>query len=201
MLRLHHFALLSAGRVLRAGKAFAVPPLALVMALSLATLAPAAQAQYKWKDERGQVHLSDLPPPSDVPERNILQRPRSARSAGPAAAASVPSSAAEAQAAPSAPGAGAGATSSAASAPVDPELAKRRAAAEAAAQAQANADQKRQQAQRAQNCQRARQQIALVQNGQRLVRINPAGERVVMDEPTRQAELQMARRVADADCR
>ena len=43
--------------------------------------APAAQAQYKWKDARGQLHASDMPPPADIPERQVLQRPAGQRAA------------------------------------------------------------------------------------------------------------------------
>ena len=47
----------------------------LLVGAALLALAAPVHAQWKWKDERGQVHVSDLPPPRDVPERNILQRP------------------------------------------------------------------------------------------------------------------------------
>ena len=43
------------------------------LSLSVATW-PAA-AQWKWKDARGQVVISDTPPPRDIPERDVLQKP------------------------------------------------------------------------------------------------------------------------------
>ncbi|MEW5834455.1 MAG: DUF4124 domain-containing protein, partial [Pseudomonadota bacterium] len=39
----------------------------------------AAHAQWKWRDKGGQLHVSDLPPPSDVAEKDVLQRPANAR--------------------------------------------------------------------------------------------------------------------------
>ena len=44
--------------------------------LCVATL-PAA-AQWKWKDARGQVVISDTPPPREIPDRDVLQKPGSA---------------------------------------------------------------------------------------------------------------------------
>ena len=49
--------------------------LAPLLALVLALCCGAATAQYKWKDNRGQLHASDQPPPRDIPEKNVLQRP------------------------------------------------------------------------------------------------------------------------------
>ena len=46
--------------------------LALVCALGLCS---AAQAQWKWRDKDGRVTASDLPPPRDVADKDILQRP------------------------------------------------------------------------------------------------------------------------------
>jgi hypothetical protein len=35
-----------------------------------------AQTQWKWRDKTGRTQYSDLPPPSAVPEQDILARPR-----------------------------------------------------------------------------------------------------------------------------
>ena len=50
--------------------------------------AVAQSVTWKWRDKSGQIHISDMPPPADVPEKSILQRPTTARSyvAPPAAA-------------------------------------------------------------------------------------------------------------------
>ena len=56
-------------------------------------------------------------------------------------------------------------------------------------------------AQRGENCQRARQQLATVETGQRLVRYNERGERIVLDDAARADEAQAARRAMAQDCR
>lgn len=152
-----------------------------------------AWAQYKWKDARGQLHVSDLPPPPEIPQRNILQRPTSPRAAAPTPSATSTAATAPAAAASAAPPAS-GPT-------VDPELSKRRQRAELQAKQKAQEDEARQAAQRAENCNRARDQLATYQSGQRLMRLNRAGEREVVDEVTRQAEVRLAQRVIASDCR
>ncbi|MDT7835365.1 DUF4124 domain-containing protein [Aquabacterium sp. OR-4] len=163
------------------------PALLLLGALSLALLAPAAQAQYKWKDSRGQVHVSDRPPPREVPDKDILQRPPSrngkAQPAAPAAEASAPAASAPARQA------------------LDPELEARRKKQEQDSRNQQRADEERQARLRAENCSQARQQIATLDSGQRMVRITPQGERVVIDDNMRAADLQRARAAAEANCR
>jgi hypothetical protein len=160
------------------------------MAALLVGIGPAV-AQYKWKDNRGQVHLSDLPPPRDIPDKDVLQRPSTAlnrAAAMPAARSASVASAAAAAALPS-------------KLPVDPELEARRKRAEDETKARNRADEDRLATQRAENCQRARQQMAVLDNGQRLVRYNDKGERVVLDDAARADEAQGARRAMAQDCR
>ena len=161
--------------------------------LLLATSAP-AWAQYKWKDSRGQVHASDLPPPRDIPDRDVLQRPATAQRAANTAVA--------------VPGASVSASTraSASAAPpirplVDPELEARRKRADEEARQRVRTDEERLAAQRAENCQRARQQLAMVDSGQRLLRYNARGEPVVLDDAGRADDAQAARRVMASDCR
>lgn len=159
--------------------------LALLAAALLLGASGPASAQYKWKDSRGQVHASDLPPPREIPDKDVLQRPAGARSVTAAASAPAP----------------AGTAASAPRAPVDAELEARRRRAEQEAQAKARADEAAAAAQRADNCQRARQQLATLDSGRRLLRQNARGEPEVMDDAARAAEAQRARQVIAADCR
>ena len=174
-------------------------------------LVPPAWAQYMWKDSRGQVHASDQPPPREVPDKDILKRPGPAR---PRLAEAVPTTASGngAQAASTASAAAPGTARAAANpatnpasgpakAPVDPELEARRKRGEQEAQARQQAEDAKQATQRADNCQRARQQLAGLESGQRIARLNERGERVVMDDATRAAEVDLARRVIASDCR
>ena len=161
----------------------------LLVGAALLVLAAPAHAQWKWKDARGQVHVSDLPPPRDVPERNILQRPTAATrtvvtAPVPAAAASAPASAAL----PARP-------------PADPELDKRRKAAEQEQQAKAKADEERLAAQKRENCARARSHLATLDSGIRIARTNEKGEREILDDKARADEVRRTREVIAADCR
>ena len=172
--------------------------LPLLLTVALWSALP-AWAQYRWKDASGQVHASDLPPPREIPDKDILQRPsRDARAVPPGSIASpavapraAPGKATVAGAAPARPASG----------PVDPELAVRRQQADADARARARGDEERQAALRADNCQRARAQLANLASGQRLVRLNAQGEQVVLDEAARNNDAQAARQVIASDCR
>lgn len=152
-------------------------------------LAPGTgHAQWKWKDKNGQVTASDLPPPRDVPDKDILQRP--APVARPAAPASAPASGP----APSVPGV-------AAKGPLDAELDKRRKAEEQEKAAKSKADEERLAAQRRDNCGRAREALATFESGVRVTRLNAKGEREFLDDQTRAAEARRARDIIASDCR
>jgi hypothetical protein len=56
-------------------------------------------------------------------------------------------------------------------------------------------------AQRAENCQRARTQVATLESGQRMARVNAKGEREVLDDKARAEELAQARDAAASNCR
>ena len=154
-----------------------------LLTLLLAVASSGAQAQYLWRDKAGQMHASDLPPPADVADKDVLRRPSASavRSAAPLAAA-LPASAASRVG-------------------VDPEIDARRAKAEQADKARAKVEEERLASQRAENCQRARAQMASLDSGQRLARVNAQGERVVLDDKARADEADAARRVITSDCR
>ncbi len=165
------------------------PMLNAALLLSLLAASGPAGAQYQWKDSRGQVHASDLPPPRDIPDKDVLKRPASGQRA------TTP---------PVAPVASPGTAASApqlVKAPVDPELEARRKRADEDSLRRARADEDRLAAQRSENCQRARQHLAMVASGQRLLRYNERGEPVVIDDAGRADDAQAARRVMATDCR
>lgn len=159
----------------------------MLLGLLFSVASGSVQAQYLWRDKAGQMHASDLPPPADVPAKDVLRRPSAGRSASPTAAAPPAASAASA--------------SAASRAGVDPEIDARRAKSEQAGKARAKAEEERLAAQQAENCRRARAQMASLDSGQRLARVNATGERVVLDDNARADEADMARRVMASDCR
>jgi hypothetical protein len=155
----------------------------LLLAVLALMLALPADAQWRWRDASGRVTASDLPPPREIPEKDILQRPGGARAQAPAAPA---------------------ATASAAPAPasaVDKELEARKKAADQQQQAKAKAEEQRLAAVRAENCSRARSHLANLESGQRLARLNDKGEREYLDDKTRADEARRAREIIASDCR
>lgn len=164
-------------------------PATVMLALLLA--AAGVQAQWVWKDNRGQVHASDLPPPRDVAAKDILSRPDTAQRKPAATPAAPPASAAS----------GPAAAPAAAKPRVDSELEARR-----KRQEQEQADTKKAEddklaAQRAENCQRARSHLANMESGQRVVRVNSSGEREFLDEKGIASEAARARQVIASDCK
>ncbi len=159
-----------------------LPLLALGLTLGLL---PPAQAQWKWRDQSGQINVSDRPPPRDVPEKDILARPvpELRRAAEPAA------SAASAPARPEV------------RAPADRELEARKLAAEQEQAARLKAEVDKAAANRAENCNRARAHVAALESGQRIARLNEKGEREVLDDKGRAEELRRGREVIASDCR
>ncbi len=143
-----------------------------------------AQAQWVWRDKDGRITASDLPPPREVVDRDILQRPDTTKAKPVAPAASA-----------------AAAPASAARAAVDPQLEARRRAADLEQQAKARAEEERNSQQRAENCRRARGHLIALEGGQRIARTNEKGEREILDDKGRAEEMRRAHEVIASDCR
>jgi len=156
-----------------------------VICLAACLYALTASAQWQWVDKDGHKVFSDMPPPADVPDKNILKRPGSR---GPG---SVPSAATDA--AESAP--------AAAPAGVDKGLNEKKKQAEAAEAAKRKAQEERNAQIRAENCARAQQAKAGVDAGGRMTRMNERGEREFMDESAIAAEQQRLQGMIDENCR
>jgi hypothetical protein len=165
---------------------------ALVVGLAC-TLSLAASAQWQWIDGAGKKVFSDQPPPMDVPEKNILNKPRNA-----------PTPRANPVIAPDATPGGP-ATPPAAAGPkpvvVDKELEEKTRKAEDAEKAKKAAEAEKQAKAKADNCAQARQSKATYDSGARVARINAQGEREFLDDDQRAAETQRAQSVIDKDCR
>lgn len=159
----------------------ALPWLVLALVFSLP-----AHAQWKWRDASGRINISDLPPPNSVPEKDILARPQAQvrRNITPPVAASAASAAASA--APTA---------------LEREVQARKRQAEQEEAARVKAEEERIAAIKAQNCRNARNQIAALESGQRIARVNDKGEREVLDDKGRADEMRRAREIAGSDCR
>ncbi len=159
----------------------------------------AAHAQWQWIDKDGRKVFSDRAPPPDVPVKNILKQPGintrgidSAASAAPAKAASAPNPT-NSDAAPNADVPKLGG--------VDKELADKKKLADAAVVAKAKADEEQTAKARADNCQRARNNKVVMDSGVRVSQTNAQGERAVMDDAARAAELKRIQAAIDASCK
>lgn len=160
----------------------------IALPLSLLLAAAPAFAQWKWKDSRGQIVVSDTPPPREIPERDVLMKPElTVRRAAPSAA---PASAAAA------------ATGEVAAKPkVDPELEARRKKGEQEQADRQKAEEEKVSAARAENCKRARSHMATLESGIRLSRTNDKGEREFLDDKQRSDEMARTRQIIASDCR
>jgi hypothetical protein len=169
---------------------------ALLAAACLALALPAA-AQWKWRNAAGQTQYSDLPPPASVAEKDILARPSAARRAAPQAGVAVPAAPASAvvAAAPSPAASDPGAPKTA-----EPELDAKRRQAEQQQAAKIKADEVRLAAARAENCTRAKSQMRTLDSGVRIARTNEKGEREILDDKARAAEVKHAREAISANC-
>lgn len=156
---------------------------ALLLILGTALSLPAS-AQWMWRDAQGKPVFSDRPPPADIPDRNIVQRPSGAARAAPPAPAAAPA----ASATPAPPSG------------QDKELEQRRQQAEAAEAARQKAAQEAQAKARAENCARARQNKASLDSGIRITRTNAQGEREFLDDAQRAAEQRRTQDIIARDC-
>lgn len=138
-------------------------------------------SHWKWRDAQGRIQFSDRPPPASVPARDILAKP-------------TPFKATEflsqAQQATSAPERAASAPAGKASGAEDAATAQRRKEVEA-----------QNQRIRAENCQRARTQLSFMESGGVVTRVNAQGEREVLEDALRNAELQRLRQAVQTECR
>jgi hypothetical protein len=167
-------------------------------ALAGLALAQPAAAQWKWRDAGGRVVYSDRPPPSNVPDSAILQRPRGMT---PQAVPPSPSGPSLVPGPVAVIGGGAAAAGSASAAKgVDPELeARRRKEAEAKENERKEAEAKVAAA-KAANCLQAQTQLKTLQDGVRIGRTNAKGEREILDDKGRAEEEKRVRAIIASDC-
>jgi len=166
----------------------------LFMTVLLVAASQSALAQWKWKDANGKLQYSDLPPPANVPEKDVLQRPPGQR-------VTVVQVISPASAAAAAASSAAAASAAAASQALQDQQARAKREQEQQAAARNKAEQERQNQVRADNCRRAQEQLRLIDYGTRLTSLNDKGEQVVLDDQQRASERARAQEIANKDCR
>lgn len=157
--------------------------------IGIVLVAPAA-AQWKWRDGKGQVQYSDLPPPQGTPEKDILQRPAGGALRAAPTPAAMPIGAASAASAPLLAPKG-----------TEPELEAKRKKQEQDEADKKKAEEQRIAAVKADNCQRARSQLRTLESGVRIARTNDKGEREILDDRQLAGEQKRARDVIASDCK
>jgi hypothetical protein len=164
----------------------------LCAAALLACLLPIAQAQWSWKDKDGRRIFSDQPPPTNVPEKDILKRPAGVRPPAAAAVSEAPSSIPTA------------ATSTTSTTPKisgkDPELEKKKKEAEAKEATQKKAEAEKLASAKKDNCERAKRAKANFDSGMRISTTNAQGEREIMSDAARAAESKRLQDIIASDC-
>lgn len=170
--------------------AFALLPVLSALILVASTISPAlADKLWTWRDAQGRISIGDLPPPRDIPERDILKRPSGAAGRLPDAAASA-----------AAPTASSASTTRTASPANGRSVSESRLESPPAAAASSASVDTRPAAQRAEVCARARRQLVLLESGRRIARVDAQGAREVLDDVTLAAELRNARQAIASEC-
>jgi len=160
--------------------------------LVLGSASTLATAQWQWQDKDGRMVFSDRAPPATVPDKAIVKRPGATQLAPVVRADDAAGSGAAALPV---------ATSSAAkTAGTDKDLLAKKKKADAEAAAKLKAEEQRIVAAKAENCQRGKSFKAGLESGERLSRVNAQGEREILDDAARAAELKRAQAVIDSDC-
>ena len=165
----------------------------LIFATCLAALS--AQAQWQWIDKDGHRVFSDRAPPSDVPAKNILKQPGASSRVVDGLANATPAKPASAAAGDSASGDAPKLTTE------DKDLAAKKKQAEAAEAAKVKAEEDRLAKIKSDNCERAKGNKAVIDSGVRVSQTNAQGDRTVLDDAGRAAELKRIQVVMDTNCK
>ena len=161
--------------------------ISLALAVLVCSMPLVAAAEWQWLDKDGRRVFSDQAPPPEVPPNRILKKPGMRAAAAPEADTAAP---AAPVAAPVAKPSG-----------KDKELETRKKQADAAAAARKKADEQQFAQAKADNCARAKSGKATFDSGVRVVRANEKGERIVMDDAERAAEMKRLDTIIASDCK
>ncbi len=153
-----------------------------------------AAAQWQWLDKDGRRVFSDRSPPSDIPEKNILKQPAGSKRMTTLAVT-------DATAAPTAVPASQPAGNVPKLSGKDPQLAARKKQADEEEAAKKKADEERLAKVKAENCARAKDGLTTFESGVRVAVRNAKGEREIMDDAARAAEIKRLQGIVASECR
>jgi hypothetical protein len=160
----------------------------LVFALVLASTTAVISAQaetYQWKDSNGQTVVSDIPPPASAKGRRSIGGVKPA-----VVSEAIPEKPTDAPKAADAPKS---------TAEKDLDFKKRQQ--EAKEKADKQAKEQTVEAEKRDNCERARRNLAALESNQPLAAADDSGERKVMDTTQREQEMERARKIMADSCK
>jgi hypothetical protein len=157
------------------------------------SLAAPAAAQWAWKDDNGRVVYSDRPPPSAVKTDRIVRQPSNAQTVLPPQPGATDSTAKPTDAKPVA-------ASSGPKSVAEQEMEFRKRQLERADAEKKSQDEQVKVAAKAAECERARGYLKGIEEGQRIVRSDAAGNREYLDDNQRAAEAERTRKIVQSTC-
>lgn len=154
-------------------------------ATSIAAINAVYAETYQWKDSTGQTVISDTPPPSNAKSRRAIGAPQPAVSSEKPA--EKPADGAKSPEGPKT------------TAEKDLEFKKRQQ--EAKEKADKQAKEAAADAEKNDNCERAKRNLTALENNQPMVTLDDKGQRKYMDTTQREQELERARRIIAESCK
>ena len=163
----------------------------LVLAIAGGSFALTAFSQWQWIDKDGRKVFSDRPPPAEIQEKNIVKRPAEILKsvnpllidAPPANATALPEKAGTLKLSGK-----------------DAELEARKKKAENEAVLKKNLEESKNAKATADNCERAKSSLAMLQSGMRIASVDANGEREIYDDVKRAAETRRLQDMIAASC-
>jgi hypothetical protein len=162
--------------------------------LFAASFVHSATPTWQWLDHNGRKVFSDRAPPPEIPSHRIVKRP-AGMEVSPEPRYGVPSTPEAVEPKVAAP------ASKAVDSGVDKELEAKKKKLLEAEQAKRKAEEAKIIQAQAENCKRAKEAKATYDSGVRISRTNAAGEREVLDDAARAAEVRRLTEVMASDCK
>ena len=165
-----------------------------LLVVLLIPMAHGASTTWQWLDANGRKVFSDRAPPPEVAEKNIIKRP-AGMSAPTEPSYGVPTltpAPTEAKAESAAPKPNAG---------VDKDLEAKKKKLQEAETAKRKAEEEKFAKAKAENCLRAKEAKATYDSGVRISKTNASGEKEVLDDAARSAEVKRLLGIIETDCK
>lgn len=159
-----------------------IAPIVILACIAGFATVPALGQTYKWKDADGKIHYSDQPPPPGAKEEATVKRKPGAQAPAPAG---------DAKAAPAA---------NKAKTYQEQEAEFRKRQVEAAEKDAAERKKAAEEAEKKQNCAKAQAQVATLQAGGRVTRVNANGEKEYLSDAQIAQDLESARKSVASWC-